>query len=352
MSKPITAFFVKSPQRLPSAKPAPSATSSLSPASSASPVPSVACPSVSTKFNDSASISPETPSALEETTPNLRSKRLKNNQAEQCEVGRASEDGISGRERKGEDKTAAKRIEEKKVATANVRTIYDDMETMLEPSWYEALKSEFEKPYWKALKKTLAAEHSKGVKVFPPVDLIFQAFRLCPFDKVRVVILGQDPYHGVGQAEGLCFSVPRGLAVPSSLKNVYKELKSDIPEFTPPKHGNLTHWAKQGVLLLNASLTVQAHKANSHASIGWQIFTDAIIDVLNKKRDHVVFLLWGQYAQKKAKKLNESKHLVLKTVHPSGLSASRGFFGCKHFSRANAFLVKMGFEPVDWNLPP
>ena len=186
-------------------------------------------------------------------------------------------------------------------------------------------------------------------RIFPPAPLIFTAFNLCPFPTVSVVILGQDPYHDNDQAEGLAFSVPPPLRPPSSLQNIYKELKADVG-FTAPQHGSLRKWAEQGVLLLNTSLTVTAHQPLSHKGFGWETFTDAVIGALNRDAKGVVFLLWGSHAQKKAANINQGKHLVLKAAHPSGLSAHRGFFGCKHFSKANAFLEKKGKKPIDWQL--
>lgn len=220
------------------------------------------------------------------------------------------------------------------------------MNIKIEPSWKEALKTEFEKPYFKELRDFVRGEYLVA-KVFPPPKFIFNAFALCPFDKVKVVILGQDPYHGDGQAHGLCFSVPEREAVPPSLQNIYKEIVSDIGGVMP-KHGNLEHWTKQGVLLLNTTLTVRAHTAGSHQGKGWETFTDAAIKILSDKKEHLVFLLWGNYARKKSELIDWEKHLVLESAHPSPFSASNGFFGCKHFSQTNAYLKNHGAETIQW----
>lgn len=216
----------------------------------------------------------------------------------------------------------------------------------LEESWYEALKNEFESSYFVGI-KTFLIEEKRHYVVYPPSNLIFNAFNLTPFDKVKVVILGQDPYHNVGQAHGLAFSVPDGIQIPPSLQNIFKELNSDIG-MPIPKSGNLENWTREGVLLLNASLTVRANMAASHARIGWQQFTDAAIRALSEKKEHLVFILWGNYAIAKESLIDHSKHLVLKTVHPSPLSASRGFFGCHHFSQTNQYLINNGIQPINW----
>ncbi|QQD15579.1 uracil-DNA glycosylase [Sphingobacterium sp. UDSM-2020] len=187
-------------------------------------------------------------------------------------------------------------------------------------------------------------------QVFPPQDLVFNAFRLTTFDSLKVVILGQDPYHNDGQAHGLAFSVPEGIALPPSLKNIFKELETDILDFKIPKSGDLSYWAKQGVLLLNATLTVNAHQAGSHQKKGWEKFTDQVIQAISENKEAVVFLLWGAYAQKKASLINAQKHLVLTAVHPSPLSVYRGFFGCRHFSQTNVFLQQHGEKSIDWKL--
>ncbi|GGH02203.1 uracil-DNA glycosylase [Pedobacter zeae] len=225
------------------------------------------------------------------------------------------------------------------------------MSAALEPGWLAVLEEEFEKDYMKSLKSFLLEEKNKGVTVYPKGADIFNALNTTPFDKVKVVILGQDPYHGAGQAHGLSFSVQRGVAVPPSLKNIYKELESDIEGFKSPNHGHLTHWAEQGVLLLNATLTVRASEAGSHQNRGWEIFTDEIIKALSQKREHIVFLLWGKYAQQKATLIDQKKHYVLTAAHPSPFSAYNGFFGSKHFSKANQLLVQNNLKPIDWNLP-
>lgn len=187
-------------------------------------------------------------------------------------------------------------------------------------------------------------------QVFPPQDLVFNAFRLTTFDSLKVVILGQDPYHNDSQAHGMAFSVPEGIALPPSLKNIFKELETDILDFKIPKSGDLSYWAKQGVLLLNATLTVNAHQAGSHQKKGWEKFTDQVIQAISESKEAVVFLLWGAYAQKKVTLIDAQKHLILTTVHPSPLSVYRGFFGCRHFSQTNAFLQQHGEKPIDWKL--
>lgn len=220
------------------------------------------------------------------------------------------------------------------------------MNIKIEPSWKGALKDEFEKPYFKELTDFVRNEYL-STKVFPPPKFIFNAFELTLFDKVKVVLLGQDPYHGEGQAHGLCFSVPENIEMPPSLKNIYIEIVNDAGGKLP-RHGNLEHWAKQGVLLLNATLTVRAHTAGSHQGKGWETFTDAVIRTLSEKREHLVFLLWGNYAKKKSELIDFEKHLVLEAAHPSPFSAHNGFFGCKHFSQTNAYLKKHGMKEIAW----
>ena len=219
---------------------------------------------------------------------------------------------------------------------------------VIESSWYEVLKQEFEEPYFYEIKSFLIQEKRQYI-VYPPSQLIFNAFNLTPFDKVKVVILGQDPYHNVGQAHGLAFSVPNGIMPPPSLKNIFKELQSDIG-MPIPTNGNLESWAREGVLLLNSCLTVRANNPASHQGIGWQRFTDAAINALSEKKEHIVFLLWGNYAIAKEKLIDTRKHLVLKTVHPSPLSANRGFFGCRHFSQTNTYLSSNGISPIKWDV--
>lgn len=220
------------------------------------------------------------------------------------------------------------------------------MDVRLEKSWKKVLKDEFEKPYFKELTDFVREEYFKH-PVYPPPKQIFHAFDDCPFDDVKVVIIGQDPYHGEGQANGLCFSVNEGIRVPPSLQNIYKEIKSDIGKEIPTS-GNLDRWAEQGVLLLNATLTVCAKSPGSHQKKGWEEFTNAVIKLLSEKRENLVFLLWGAYAQKKGSVIDESKHFVLKSPHPSPFSANRGFFGSKHFSKTNEYLEKHGIEIIDW----
>jgi uracil-DNA glycosylase len=221
-------------------------------------------------------------------------------------------------------------------------------EPRIEKEWLEVLRSEFEKPYFTDLKAFLN-EEKKHYRVYPPGNRIFAAFDYTPFSKVKVVILGQDPYHGDGQAHGLCFSVPEGVALPPSLVNIYKELTTDLG-IPVPKSGNLENWAKQGVLLLNATLTVRANQAGSHQRRGWENFTDEVIRQLSARHTGLVFILWGSYAQAKEALIDTSKHYVLKAVHPSPLSVYRGFFGCRHFSKTNELLSQAGKEPVDWRL--
>ncbi len=220
----------------------------------------------------------------------------------------------------------------------------------LDDSWKQALGDEFAKPYMTTLKAFLKDRKAAGAHVFPKGSEYFRALDLTPLDKVRVVILGQDPYHGEGQAHGLSFSVKPGVRTPPSLVNIYKELQGDLG-IAPARHGFLEHWAKQGVLLLNAVLTVEMGQANIHQGKGWEGFTDAVIRAVNDQPHPVVFILWGAYAQKKAAFVDTSRHLVIKSVHPSPLSAHNGFFGTKPFSRANAFLESKGYAPIDWQLP-
>ena len=212
------------------------------------------------------------------------------------------------------------------------------------------MQQEFVKPYWLKLDGYLQQRSHLGKVIYPPPAQMFSAFEQCDLNKIRVVILGQDPYHGPGQANGLCFSVPQGHRVPPSLRNIFKELSSDVDVATAG-HGCLTSWAEQGVLLLNTVMTVEQGQPNSHADKGWEMFTDRVIHLINKNCDSIVFMLWGSNAQKKQSLLDESQHLVLRSTHPSPLSAYRGFFGCGHFSRANQFLVSKGQTPIDWRLP-
>lgn len=223
------------------------------------------------------------------------------------------------------------------------------MDVKIEESWKEILKDEFGKPYFQSIVLHLKTERQQGKTIYPPGGLIFNAFNTTPIDKVKVVILGQDPYHGPNQAHGLCFSVQAGVPPPPSLVNIFKELQEDLG-IRIPNHGNLTQWAEQGVFLLNASLTVRAGEPMSHAKIGWATFTDTVIKRISEERPHVVFLLWGKFAQEKKILIDEGKHCILKAAHPSPLSAHAGFFGCKHFSKANAYLISKGIDPVDWQL--
>jgi uracil-DNA glycosylase len=218
----------------------------------------------------------------------------------------------------------------------------------IEPSWKEVLANEFEAPYFQALAQFLRTEKKNGKTIYPPGSLIFNAFEQTPFEEVKVVILGQDPYHNPGEAMGLCFSVPKGVRVPPSLKNIYRELHSDL-NLSIPDHGDLTPWARQGVFLLNAMLTVERNKAGSHQKIGWQNFTDAVIRRLSEKREGLVFLLWGRFARSKNDLIDGNRHLILEAAHPSPL-ARDAFQGCRHFSRANDYLSAQGKEPINWQL--
>jgi uracil-DNA glycosylase len=220
------------------------------------------------------------------------------------------------------------------------------MDVRIEETWKSKLKEEFEKEYFLKLSEFVKEEYRSGT-IYPQGSYIFNAFNLCPFDKVKAVIIGQDPYHGPGQAHGLCFSVREGVEFPPSLKNIFKEIEMDLG-LKGPATGNLTRWAAQGVLLLNATLTVRAHQAGSHQKKGWEQFTDSVICKLNSEKKNVVFFLWGAYAQKKGESIDRSKHLVLESVHPSPLSASRGFFGNNHFSKCNDYLKEHGIAPVNW----
>ncbi len=221
------------------------------------------------------------------------------------------------------------------------------MNVQIEESWKSVLKEEFEKPYFGNIVEFLKTEKEQKKVIYPPGPLIFNAFQQTPFDKIKVVLLGQDPYHGPGQAMGLCFSVQDGIPPPPSLVNMYKELNTDVG-MPIPKTGNLLHWAQQGVFLLNATLTVRASEANSHAHIGWGHFTDAVIKTVSEKKQGIVFLLWGKFAQSKEVFIDKNKHFILKAAHPSPLSAYSGFFGCRHFSKTNELLSEQGLMPIDW----
>lgn len=220
------------------------------------------------------------------------------------------------------------------------------MQVKIEKSWQEVLQTEFDKPYFENLVGFVKQEYASNT-IFPPAGQIFNAFNTCPFNNVKVVILGQDPYHGPGQAHGLCFSVNDGIQFPPSLQNIFKEIASDLG-LSIPNSGNLTRWAEQGVLLLNATLTVRASQAGSHQGKGWEEFTDAVIKIISEKADNVVFILWGSYAIKKKALIDASKHCILTAPHPSPLSSYRGFFGCKHFSKTNEYLTSVGKTPIEW----
>ncbi len=221
------------------------------------------------------------------------------------------------------------------------------MDVQIDSSWKDVLKQEFSKPYFLQIVTFLKAEKLAGKTIYPPGKLIFNAFNTTPFHRVKVVLLGQDPYHGPGQAHGLSFSVPDGIPPPPSLINIFKEMRSDLG-LPIPKGGNLTRWAERGVLLLNASLTVRANEPMSHAKIGWAEFTDMVITRISELNQHVVFLLWGKFAQEKQSLVDETKHCLLKAAHPSPFSADKGFFGCRHFSKTNDYLSQQGIEPIDW----
>lgn len=220
------------------------------------------------------------------------------------------------------------------------------MKVKIEESWEKVLQPDFDKPYFKELTDFVRSEYA-ATTIYPPASLIFNAFNLCPFDKVKVVIIGQDPYHGPGQAHGLCFSVNDGIQFPPSLQNIFKEIKSDL-DIPIPTSGNLTRWAEQGVLLLNATLTVRAHNAGSHQKKGWETFTDSVIRILAEQKENLVFILWGAYAQKKGAFIDKNRHLVLSSAHPSPLSAYNGFFGNHHFSLTNKWLTEHNLKAIDW----
>lgn len=223
------------------------------------------------------------------------------------------------------------------------------MDVKIEPSWKDELNEEFDKPYFTAIVEYLKQEKTAGKTIYPPGSQIFNAFACTPFNNVKVVILGQDPYHNPGQAHGLSFSVPDGVKPPPSLLNIFREIESDLG-LPMPSTGNLEPWARQGVLLLNTSLTVLANQANSHSEIGWHLFTDAVIECISAKRENLVFMLWGRFAQNKQHLIDSRKHLILKAAHPSPLSAHNGFLGCKHFSKANQWLEVKELSPIDWRL--
>jgi uracil-DNA glycosylase len=223
------------------------------------------------------------------------------------------------------------------------------MDVKIEESWKEVLKDEFTKPYFLQIVTFLKTEKLAGKTIYPPGGLIFNAFNTTPFTKLKIVLLGQDPYHGPGQAHGLSFSVRKGTPPPPSLMNIFKELQNDIG-MRIPTHGDLTHWAEQGVMLLNASLTVRANEPMSHSQIGWAEFTNAVISRISSRKENIVFLLWGKFAQEKQALVDETKHLVLKAAHPSPFSADKGFFGCRHFSKVNTWLVSKVIDPIDWAL--
>jgi uracil-DNA glycosylase len=226
------------------------------------------------------------------------------------------------------------------------------MDVQIQPAWKAVLKDEFSKPYFQQLVTFLKTEKALNKKIYPPGKLIFNAFDQTPFDELRVVILGQDPYHGEGQAHGLSFSVPPGIKPPPSLVNIFKEIQADLGIEMFPSYGNLLKWARQGVLLLNAALTVRAGEPFSHAKYGWAEFTDEVIKKISDEKVGIIFLLWGKFAQEKQALIDETKHFILKAAHPSPFSADKGFFGCKHFSQTNKLLMQQGYQPIDWKLQP
>jgi uracil-DNA glycosylase len=222
------------------------------------------------------------------------------------------------------------------------------MDVQIAKGWKEMLYKEFQQDYFIRITDQLKIEKQSQVRIYPPGPMIFNAFNTTDFNEVKVVIIGQDPYHGPGQAHGLSFSVQAGIKPPPSLINMYKEIESDLGVKMPRDYGNLTHWAKQGVLLLNATLTVRANQPNSHAGIGWSQFTDAVIQKLNQEKEQLVFLLWGNFAKEKGAHIDQKKHLVLKAAHPSPFAADKGFYGCRHFSKTNQYLIEHGLDPIDW----
>ena len=226
------------------------------------------------------------------------------------------------------------------------------MDVQIAKGWKEMLSEEFQKNYFKRITEQLKIEIQSRVKIYPPGPMIFNAFNTTDFNEVKVVIIGQDPYHGPGQAHGLSFSVQPGVKPPPSLVNIYKEIETDLGIKMPRNFGDLTAWAKQGVLMLNATLTVRANEPNSHAGLGWNQFTDAVIQKLNQEKEHLVFLLWGNFAKVKGLQIDQQKHLVLKAAHPSPFAADKGFFGCKHFSKTNQYLIEHGLDPIDWLIKP
>jgi len=244
-----------------------------------------------------------------------------------------------------------KEKEKKKEKKKPINITYANCHELLHESWTKMLKLEFKKDYFHDLRRKLEAEQNRGIEIFPPLKMVFRAFEVCPWNELKVVLLGQDPYHDDNQAEGLCFSVQKGIKIPSSLKNMMKEATDDVG-FKNPGHGSLIQWGEQGVLLLNTVLTVQAHKANSHKKFGWTKFTDAVIKIISEKHDGVVFILWGKQAQNKKKIINTKKHKIVESAHPSGLSAHRGFYGSKPYSKCNAFLKELGKQPINWQIDP
>lgn len=291
----------------------------------------------------------------------------KESKKEEKKEAKKEDDGEEKKDRKGkgkrkldaEDKEEEEEEKEEKSSKAMKKSEDDDaavnshnegiLKYLKDPEWNKALSSEFDKPYFKKIVKFLEDEKKAGRRFFPPENQVFSALNYTPLDKVKVVIIGQDPYHDDGQANGLCFSVSPGVAHPPSLRNIFEELTKDISGFKTPKSGSLEKWAERGVLLLNATLTVAPHEANAHKDCGWQVFTDAVINVVNKKLSNVVFILWGGFAQKKAKGIDKNKHHIIAAAHPSPLSVTK-FRGCKVFSKTNDYLKSIKKDPIDWTL--
>jgi len=240
-------------------------------------------------------------------------------------------------------------VKVKKSPPPTKKTASVSVDPKIEESWKKVLCGEFQQPYFQELKGFLLEEKKAGQTILPPSNFIFEAFRLSPFDKTKVVIIGQDPYHGIGQCHGPCFSVQKNIAIPPSLKNIYKEIHNDLG-LPIPSHGNLEHWAEQGVLMLNAVLTVRAHQPASHSGKGWEDFTDQVIRTISNQKEGIVFLLWGNFAKSKRALIDTKKHTILTAPHPSPFSVHSGFFGCKHFSQTNNILKKTGKDPIDWEI--
>lgn len=287
----------------------------------------------------------KSPKKVKQAPVSEEKKSPKSNNANDAKMSDEIKERIAANKRQALEKRKRRMSHDFKVES------FSDLKAGLHPSWCQLLRAEFNKPYFKGLQRFLESEEKKGATIFPPKNKIFAAFNVCPLESVRVVIIGQDPYHGPGQAEGLCFSVPIGVKIPSSLRNIYKEIGTNYKSFVKPTHGHLMKWAHQGVLLLNTGLTVRSGQANSHKGKGWQQFTDAVISALTKETRGLVFLLWGKHAQDRSKRVAKNRgHVLLKSVHPSGLSAHRGFFGNGHFKKCNSILTEKGKQPIKWQV--